>query len=72
MKSADGAMATTGGGRAIDVPAAQFDWTSSGLVNPLDGKRTPFQYVFFICAKTNSVFGLSMLFEFACLMFCLR
>lgn len=21
-----------------DVPAAQFDWNSSGLVNPLDGK----------------------------------
>lgn len=21
-----------------DVPAAQFDWSSAGLVNPLDGK----------------------------------
>lgn len=21
-----------------DVPAAQFDWNSSGLINPLDGK----------------------------------
>lgn len=24
--------------RAADVPAAQFDWTGAGLVNPLDGK----------------------------------
>lgn len=23
-----------------DVPAAQFDWSSAGLVNPLDGQRT--------------------------------
>lgn len=22
----------------LDVPAAQFDWNSSGLINPLDGK----------------------------------
>lgn len=22
---------------AADVPAAQFDWNSSGLINPLDG-----------------------------------
>lgn len=22
---------------AVDVPAAQFDWNSSGLINPLDG-----------------------------------
>lgn len=24
----------------LDVPAAQFDWNSSGLINPLDGKPT--------------------------------
>lgn len=24
----------------IDVPAAQFDWSGAGLVNPLDGKST--------------------------------
>ncbi|XP_055710243.1 uncharacterized protein LOC129805971 [Phlebotomus papatasi] len=29
--------ATGGGGGVSEVPAAQFDWTSSGLVNPLDG-----------------------------------
>lgn len=23
----------------LDVPAAQFDWNSSGLINPLDGKQ---------------------------------
>lgn len=23
--------------RTVDVPAAQFDWNSSGLINPLDG-----------------------------------
>uniref|UniRef100_A0A1B0D627 Aftiphilin clathrin-binding box domain-containing protein n=1 Tax=Phlebotomus papatasi TaxID=29031 RepID=A0A1B0D627_PHLPP len=28
--------ATGGGGGISEVPAAQFDWTSSGLVNPLD------------------------------------
>lgn len=26
-----------------EVPAAQFDWNSSGLVNPLDGKINYFQ-----------------------------
>lgn len=26
----------------IDVPAAQFDWNSSGLINPLDGMNTIF------------------------------
>lgn len=24
----------------LDVPAAQFDWSGAGLVNPLDGKLT--------------------------------
>lgn len=23
----------------FEVPAAQFDWNSSGLINPLDGKQ---------------------------------
>lgn len=26
-----------------DVPAVQFDWNSSGLVNPLDGMRNFFR-----------------------------
>lgn len=50
-KSADGSA--SGGVRtATDVPAAQFDWTSSGLVNPLDGKKTSLQYfVFSTCTS---------------------
>lgn len=28
-----------------EVPAAQFDWNSSGLVNPLDGKIICFKFV---------------------------
>lgn len=31
----------------LDVPAAQFDWNSSGLINPLDGKCK---------AKTHTIF----------------
>lgn len=30
-----------------DVPAAQFDWNSAGLVNPLDGKSNSCPGVFF-------------------------
>lgn len=26
------------GARTTEIPAAKFDWNSSGLVNPLDGK----------------------------------
>lgn len=35
----------------IDVPAAQFDWNSSGLTNPLDGnvKRLPIFICFCFC-----------------------
>lgn len=28
----------------LEVPAAQFDWNSSGLINPLDGKQTKKQH----------------------------
>lgn len=27
----------------LDVPAAQFDWNSSGLINPLDGEFKTFR-----------------------------
>lgn len=35
--------------RSPDVPAAQFDWNSAGLVNPLDGMNLtkPFMQRFF-------------------------
>lgn len=33
-----------------EVPAAQFDWNSSGLVNPLDGKRLYFNSFLFLSA----------------------
>lgn len=32
----------------IDVPAAQFDWNSAGLTNPLDGNLNVFQTACFI------------------------
>lgn len=39
-----GQMMTSGKGETLkrfgnEVPAVQFDWNSSGLVNPLDGMR---------------------------------
>lgn len=35
-----------------EVPAAQFDWNSSGLINPLDGKL---QYVYsLIKSRSNT------------------
>lgn len=33
--------------QSIDVPAAQFDWNSSGLVNPLDGMKIYGFYILF-------------------------
>lgn len=32
---------------AIDVPAAQFDWNSSGLTNPLDGNVNAYHIHFY-------------------------
>lgn len=32
-----------------DVPVAQFDWTTAGLVNPLDGKFTKFHDLYALC-----------------------
>lgn len=39
-------MAATRTGPTTDVPAVQFDWNSSGLVNPLDGMKIYFPLFF--------------------------
>lgn len=39
-----------------EVPAAQFDWNSSGLVNPLDAsKYTLFQKKLLQCIEKNNL-----------------
>lgn len=43
----------------VDVPAAQFDWNGSGLVNPLDGMHPKFYLNF-----SHFGFGFSFCFEF--------
>lgn len=49
------ALPATGGGGVSEVPAAQFDWTSSGLVNPLDGESVFFSvfYSQFYCVSPS-------------------
>lgn len=40
-----------------EVPAAQFDWNSSGLVNPLDAsKYTFFQRELLQCIEKNNLY----------------
>lgn len=34
-----GVPGTASSNSSNEIPAAQFDWNSSGLTNPLDGKR---------------------------------
>jgi hypothetical protein len=48
------------------VPEAEFDWNSSGLVNPLDGES--FKYLLFL--RNTYVFSLSSLSVF--LFYCFR
>lgn len=37
--SVPGASNSGNSSASNEIPAAQFDWNSSGLTNPLDGKR---------------------------------
>lgn len=37
--SVSGASNSSNSSVSNEIPAAQFDWNSSGLTNPLDGKR---------------------------------
>lgn len=51
---------------STDIPDVQFDWNSSGLVNPLDGMRFfnfSFFIVFYFLVFGNIIFyGLTVLF----------
>lgn len=50
-------MPTVSNSTISEVPAAQFDWNSAGLVNPLDGKFH-FHYCYF---KYNQLYMLTNL-----------
>lgn len=47
MKS-DGVLQPTASSsiKSTEIPAAQFDWNSSGLVNPLDGMYLLLGYIY--------------------------
>lgn len=49
--SVSGTTSSTNSSVSNEIPAAQFDWNSSGLVNPLDGKRIHLFFPYFIQRK---------------------